>query len=66
MFYSLNCLVREDKTIVVADFGLARIINQPFLSMSKYEKWAQNGTGTITKKGRQRRQRYTVVGNPLV
>lgn len=58
---SLNCLVREDKTVIVADFGLARIINQSSLSS---DKWSQSGTGTTGRKGRQRRQRYTVVGNP--
>jgi LIM domain kinase 1 len=59
---SLNCLVREDKTVIVADFGLARIINQS--STIANEKWVQSGTGTTGRKGRQRRQRYTVVGNP--
>ncbi|XP_019533661.2 LIM domain kinase 1 isoform X2 [Aedes albopictus] len=60
---SLNCLVREDKTVIVADFGLARIIKQPF--STAFEKCSQsNGTGTIGRRGRPRRQRYTVVGNP--
>lgn len=54
---SLNCLVREDKTVIVADFGLARIINSPSSG-----RWSQDGT--IGRKIRQRRQRYTVVGNP--
>ncbi|XP_046811220.1 LIM domain kinase 1 isoform X1 [Lucilia cuprina] len=35
---SLNCLVKEDKTIIVADFGLARIINTS-LSSRYSEKW---------------------------
>ncbi|XP_058130125.1 LIM domain kinase 1 [Anopheles coustani] len=62
---SLNCLVREDGTVIVADFGLARIIKQPLLSTA-YEKCpAANGNGTIGRRGvRPRRQRYTVVGNP--
>ncbi|EAA00057.4 AGAP011710-PA, partial [Anopheles gambiae str. PEST] len=47
---SLNCLVRENGTVIVADFGLARIIKQPLISTTAYEK--------------PRRQRYTVVGNP--
>ncbi len=47
---SQNCLVRENGTVVVADFGLARIIS----SNRKYS----NG------KRRDRRKRYTVVGNP--
>ncbi|XP_062554211.1 LIM domain kinase 1 isoform X2 [Armigeres subalbatus] len=60
---SLNCLVREDKTVIVADFGLARIIKQPF--STAFEKCSpSNGTGTIGRRGRPRRQRYTVVGNP--
>lgn len=60
---SLNCLVREDKTVIVADFGLARIINSPLGgSSSGSGRWSQDGT--IGRKVRQRRQRYTVVGNP--
>uniref|UniRef100_A0A2M4BA58 non-specific serine/threonine protein kinase n=1 Tax=Anopheles marajoara TaxID=58244 RepID=A0A2M4BA58_9DIPT len=63
---SLNCLVREDGTVIVADFGLARIIKQPF--STAFEKCTANGstTGTIGRRagGRPRRQRYTVVGNP--
>lgn len=47
---SQNCLVREDGTVVVADFGLAKVIT----SSKKYS----NG------KKRDRRKRYTVVGNP--
>lgn len=66
---SLNCLVRDDKTVVVADFGLARILSRPTSTSSSSEKWSQSsfgssGTGTGPRKGRQRRQRYTVVGNP--
>ncbi|XP_055592053.1 LIM domain kinase 1 isoform X2 [Uranotaenia lowii] len=60
---SLNCLVREDKTVIVADFGLARILKQPFTTA--YEKCSQsNGSGSIGRRERPRRQRYTVVGNP--
>ncbi|XP_053680664.1 LIM domain kinase 1 [Anopheles nili] len=59
---SLNCLVREDGTVIVADFGLARIIKQPLVS-SGYDK-CSSGNGTIGRRGRPRRQRYTVVGNP--
>lgn len=62
---SLNCLVREDRTVIVADFGLARIVNnQPFLSLTKTDKWPQNGQGSGGRRGRQRRKRYTIVGNP--
>ncbi|XP_075165425.1 LIM domain kinase 1 isoform X2 [Haematobia irritans] len=73
---SLNCLVKEDRTIIVADFGLARIINTSL--STKWKDSAQNyndsshtdgnnseGLGTWGRsKSRQRRQRYTVVGNP--
>lgn len=55
---SLNCLVREDKTVIVADFGLARIIKSGNSNMTI------DGNGTVNRKYRQRRQRYTVVGNP--
>ncbi|XP_076172993.1 LIM domain kinase 1 isoform X2 [Ptiloglossa arizonensis] len=59
---SHNCLVREDKTVVVADFGLARIIqngNSP--DNRKYSRHSDGETKT-TKK--ERKKRYTVVGNP--
>lgn len=55
---SLNCLVREDKTVIVADFGLARIIKSGNNNMTI------SSNGTVSRKYRQRRQRYTVVGNP--
>ncbi|XP_036341431.1 LIM domain kinase 1-like [Rhagoletis pomonella] len=84
---SLNCLVREDKSVIVADFGLARIITAPFYSAgggsgatvgaggsmlaanSGSERWSGGAclspNGTLGRsKSRQRRQRYTVVGNP--
>lgn len=76
---SLNCLVREDKTIIVADFGLARIINTSLSTKcsdpsqtsgeistgSRNENSGNGGGGTWGRsKSRQRRQRYTVVGNP--
>ncbi|XP_050080011.1 LIM domain kinase 1 isoform X2 [Anopheles maculipalpis] len=64
---SLNCLVRENGTVIVADFGLARIIKQPLISTTAYEKCTvppASGNGTIGRRGRPRRQRYTVVGNP--
>uniref|UniRef100_A0A8D0HI56 LIM domain kinase 1 n=1 Tax=Sphenodon punctatus TaxID=8508 RepID=A0A8D0HI56_SPHPU len=51
---SHNCLVRENKNVVVADFGLARLMvdekNQPEQLKSL--------------KKPDRRKRYTVVGNP--
>ncbi|XP_063703703.1 LIM domain kinase 1 isoform X2 [Culicoides brevitarsis] len=58
---SFNCLVREDMTVIVADFGLARIISQPprFKTTSKLLAKTQE-----RKNYRQRKQRYTIVGNP--
>ncbi|XP_015435959.1 PREDICTED: LIM domain kinase 1 [Dufourea novaeangliae] len=59
---SHNCLVREDKTVVVADFGLARIIqngNSP--DNRKYNRHSDGETRTSKK---ERKKRYTVVGNP--
>nr|XP_033777665.1 LIM domain kinase 1 isoform X2 [Geotrypetes seraphini] len=51
---SLNCLVRENKSVVVADFGLARLMVD--------EKNESDQLRNL-KKG-DRRKRYTVVGNP--
>ncbi|KAL2096084.1 hypothetical protein ACEWY4_008232 [Coilia grayii] len=55
---SHNCLVRENNSVVVADFGLARLMvedkNQDKLSLGN-----QQGL-----KKSDRRKRYTVVGNP--
>lgn len=50
---SQNCLVKDNGTVVVADFGLARIISS--------NRRLSNGS---TGKKRDRRKRYTVVGNP--
>lgn len=70
---SLNCLVREDKTVIVADFGLARIIQSPTKPTPSggigerggSGRWSVDGNGTVGRKcSRQRKQRYTVVGNP--
>lgn len=70
---SLNCLVREDKTVIVADFGLARIIQSPTKTASPGSigerggsgRWSVDGNGIVGRKySRQRKQRYTVVGNP--
>lgn len=50
---SQNCLVKDNGTVVVADFGLARIISS--------NRRLSNGSAG---KKRDRRKRYTVVGNP--
>ncbi|XP_021947855.2 LIM domain kinase 1 isoform X2 [Folsomia candida] len=54
---SHNCLVREDMSVVVADFGLARITSE----MSLQDR------SRASKRGRriERKKRYTVVGNPF-
>nr|XP_056721140.1 LIM domain kinase 1 [Euleptes europaea] len=46
-----NCLVRENKNVVVADFGLARLMVDE-----------KNQLASLKKP--DRRKRYTVVGNP--
>ncbi|XP_015927696.1 LIM domain kinase 1 isoform X2 [Parasteatoda tepidariorum] len=51
---SNNCLVREDKSVVVADFGLARVMLDKQLSR-------KSSTGN---RRPERKKRYTVVGNP--
>lgn len=52
---SANCLVRDNMSIIVADFGLARIISK------KKKNYESERRGL---RSSQRRQRYTVVGNP--
>ncbi|KAM9439291.1 LIM domain kinase 1a isoform 2-T2 [Clarias gariepinus] len=53
---SHNCLVRENNSVVVADFGLARLM---------IEDKNQDKLGKIQGvKKPDRRKRYTVVGNP--
>ncbi|KAL7743940.1 hypothetical protein ACLKA6_003160 [Drosophila palustris] len=77
---SMNCLVREDHSVIVADFGLARSVDAPRLpggananaspaagstSSPCMDTNAMSPSGTLRRsKSRQRRQRYTVVGNP--
>uniref|UniRef100_A0A3B4ZC33 LIM domain kinase 1 n=1 Tax=Stegastes partitus TaxID=144197 RepID=A0A3B4ZC33_9TELE len=55
---SHNCLVRENNTVVVADFGLARLMVD-----DKHEDKLTQGKLSGLKKP-DRRKRYTVVGNP--
>ncbi|XP_022183840.2 LIM domain kinase 1 isoform X2 [Nilaparvata lugens] len=71
---SHNCLVREDKTVVVADFGLARIISQSDCDRGRVNRCGviQNPRRVVPCEGRsvagqrrsERKKRYTVVGNP--
>lgn len=55
---SHNCLVRDgkDKTVIVADFGLARLCRH-----NPHDKY---GTVMNRKSQKERRKRYTVVGSP--
>ncbi|XP_033126631.1 LIM domain kinase 1-like isoform X2 [Anneissia japonica] len=54
---SPNCLVRGNGSVVVADFGLARIMVEDKTD----PRLGQMGTNSL---GRGRKKRYTVVGNP--
>ncbi|KAG7221075.1 hypothetical protein INR49_017704 [Caranx melampygus] len=56
---SHNCLVRENNTVVVADFGLARLMID-----DKHEEKLSQGKLSGLKTKPDRRKRYTVVGNP--
>ncbi|XP_054279622.1 LIM domain kinase 1 [Macrosteles quadrilineatus] len=66
---SNNCLVREDKAVVVADFGLARIISQSNsergsgISRIGARRFGTK-TGPNSHRRCERKKRYTVVGNP--
>ncbi|XP_030633377.1 LIM domain kinase 1a isoform X2 [Chanos chanos] len=55
---SHNCLVRENNSVVVADFGLARLMVE-----DKNQDKMSSGNIQGMKKP-DRRKRYTVVGNP--
>ncbi|XP_034780950.2 LIM domain kinase 2-like [Acipenser ruthenus] len=58
---SHNCLVKLDKTVVVADFGLSRLIVQEKKTSPPPEK---STTKKRTFRRIERKKRYTVVGNP--
>nr|XP_023685077.1 LIM domain kinase 1-like isoform X3 [Paramormyrops kingsleyae] len=55
---SNNCLVREDQSVVVADFGLARLM----VEERNPGRLPQAGLTGLQKS--DRRKRYTVVGSP--
>ena len=61
---SQNCLVREDGTVVVADFGLSKIT-----SVNNTSDNNENGLNSQQleklNRRRDRRKRYTIVGNPF-
>lgn len=61
---SHNCLVRENQTVIVADFGLARLVMEE-KNQGRISSLERPGKGTLTELRRpDRRKRYTVVGNP--
>ncbi|XP_044079802.1 LIM domain kinase 1-like [Siniperca chuatsi] len=59
-----NCLVRENQSVVVADFGLARLVMEE-RNQGRTSSLEQPEKGTLSELRRpDRRKRYTVVGNP--
>ncbi|KAM3869173.1 LIM domain kinase 1-like [Diretmus argenteus] len=59
-----NCLVRENQSVVVADFGLARLVMED-RSKARASSLERPATGRLSQLRRpDRRKRYTVVGNP--
>ncbi|XP_060792426.1 LIM domain kinase 1 isoform X1 [Neoarius graeffei] len=56
---SHNCLVRENHSVVVADFGLARLLKE---DKSETKNSSPEQASKLSKS--QRKKRYTVVGNP--
>jgi len=63
---SNNCLVREDRSVVVADFGLARIMRTSSPRRMMPVGCLADSPSATTKRPRrfERKKRYTVVGNP--
>ncbi|XP_045895767.1 LIM domain kinase 1-like [Micropterus dolomieu] len=59
-----NCLVRENQSVVVADFGLARLVMEE-RNQGRISSLERPAKGTLSELRRpDRRKRYTVVGNP--
>ncbi|XP_014670087.1 PREDICTED: LIM domain kinase 1-like [Priapulus caudatus] len=68
-----NCLVREDMSVVVADFGLSRVVAAVDMKVAappSYNNNNNNNAATAAmaacrrKSLAKRKKRYTVVGNP--
>ncbi|XP_062867437.1 LIM domain kinase 1 [Trichomycterus rosablanca] len=56
---SHNCFVRKNQSVVVADFGLARLV------MEDKAQRSNSSSDPVSKLSKpQRKKRYTVVGNP--
>uniref|UniRef100_A0A3Q2R333 non-specific serine/threonine protein kinase n=1 Tax=Fundulus heteroclitus TaxID=8078 RepID=A0A3Q2R333_FUNHE len=61
---SYNCLVRENQSVVVADFGLARLVMHE-RNQSRTSSLERSVKGPLSELRKpDRRKRYTVVGNP--
>uniref|UniRef100_A0A3B4ZRF9 non-specific serine/threonine protein kinase n=1 Tax=Stegastes partitus TaxID=144197 RepID=A0A3B4ZRF9_9TELE len=61
---SHNCLVRENQSVVVADFGLARLVMEE-RNQNRTSSLERPAKGALSEFRRlDRRKRYTVVGNP--
>ncbi|KAM9333085.1 LIM domain kinase 1-like isoform 2-T5 [Pholidichthys leucotaenia] len=61
---SFNCLVRENQSVVIADFGLARLVME-HRNQSRTTSLERPAKGTVAELRKlDRRKRYTVVGNP--
>ncbi|CAN9501110.1 unnamed protein product [Ophioblennius macclurei] len=61
---SYNCLVKENQSVVVADFGLARLVMER-KNQNKTSSLERPAKGTLSEiRKLDRRKRYTVVGNP--
>uniref|UniRef100_A0A8C4Z5C8 non-specific serine/threonine protein kinase n=1 Tax=Gadus morhua TaxID=8049 RepID=A0A8C4Z5C8_GADMO len=61
---SHNCLVRENQRLVVADFGLARLVVGDRSQGREPPAGSGPGEGLTALRRPDRRKRYTVVGNP--
>ncbi|XP_077995493.1 LIM domain kinase 1-like isoform X2 [Glandiceps talaboti] len=61
---SANCLVKDDKSVVVADFGLARIMVEDKHSPIKRSPSGGKNSPKTGSNRSVRKKRYTVVGNP--